>query len=81
MTVEYHRTIMHDVDVGGDGEITITSTGGYHGEDATREFSLNDMKHIMNIANAHSGAYQAYVDRGYEDAEMYKLDFDFIAKM
>jgi len=79
MTIEYERTIMEGVTVDGDGEISISVTGSYHGEDVYREFSIRDISRIHVVANAHYGAYQAYKDRDYEDEEKYRTDFDFLA--
>jgi hypothetical protein len=71
MTIEYDRQVYWDVSVDGDGEIEVTSTGGYHGEDATRHFTLVEMRTIVKRAEAHAAGYSAYVASDYEDEDAY----------
>ena len=75
MSIEYYVKPMYDVQVGADGEIEIMTTGGYHGEDVERMFTIGEMEHIVKIANAHYAAYTAYENRGYEDEDKYHADY------
>lgn len=79
MTVEYTRIIMNGVNVDGDGFIHIDPDECNIGGEI--EFSINDIKRIQTVAVAHHYAYQSYKNRGYEDGEKYKSDFDFLATM
>ena len=79
MTIEYTRTILDGVTVDADGDINITVLGGYHGEDVERIFTANDMRVIAARAEAHKAAYQAYIDRDYEDEDKYHSDYEYLA--
>jgi len=79
MTVAFERTIMNGVSVDGDGsvwfDVDILEVGG------DIELKIYDIKRIQTVAVAHHYAYQSYKNRGYEDGEKYKSDFDFLATM
>lgn len=73
MTVPYEAKVpgTYDVEVYADGEIAVTISGGYHGDDVERTFEIDEMTVIVAFAKRHKEAYQAWVDSGYEDESAY----------
>jgi len=73
MTVPYEAKVpgTYDVAVYADGEICVSISGGYHGEEVERTFEYDEMIKIAEFAKRHKEAHQAWVDSGYEDETAY----------
>ena len=73
MTVPYDVKVpgTYDVEVYADGEIAVSISGGYHGEEVERTFEYDEMIKIAEFAKRHKTAYQAWVDSEYEDESAY----------
>ena len=71
MTIQFYIDVGYEVQADGDGEITITTTGGYHGEDVDRGFTVDELQEIYAKALQHKVAYQAYKDADYDESVYY----------
>jgi len=69
--IEYNRKVMFNVEVDSYGEIEVAVPGGYCGEEVTVSFTIEEMKRVVEEAEAHFAAYKIYADGGYEDEDAY----------
>lgn len=72
MTIPYYITIeeVHDAQIGADGEIEITTTGSYHGEDVERTFTTQDLATLIDYAIAHKAGRDRY-EVDYEESDYF----------
>ena len=73
MTVPFDISVpgIYDVTVDAYGDIQVSVAGGYYGENVDREFTIAELRTILDFAELQHRAYKAYADGGYEDEATY----------
>ena len=71
MAVPFTITVFDGVTADPYGDIDISTTGGYHGEDVERTFTAGELRVIIEHAEAHETAYEAFVASNYADEDSY----------